>query len=54
MSTALSKQRRLQRIFRADGRSLIVTMDQSLYTNVFPAIADPAHVIAAMGGLMRS
>jgi DhnA family fructose-bisphosphate aldolase class Ia len=48
MSTALSKQRRLQRNFRADGRSLIVTMDQSLYTNVFPAIADPANVIAAM------
>jgi DhnA family fructose-bisphosphate aldolase class Ia len=48
MSKALSKKRRMQRIFRPDDRALIVTMDQSLYTNVFPAIADPARVIAAM------
>jgi DhnA family fructose-bisphosphate aldolase class Ia len=38
----------MRRIFSPDGRALIVTMDQSLYTNVFPAIADPPTVIAAM------
>lgn len=48
MSTGLFGKRRLRRILGEDGRSLIVTMDQSLYTNVFPAIADPASVIAAM------
>lgn len=48
MSTGLLWKRRLRRLLRANGRSLIVTLDQSLYTNVFPAIADPPGVIAAM------
>ncbi len=45
---AIFNKRRMHRIFRSDGRALIVTMDQSMYTNVFPAIADPARVIAEM------
>ncbi len=45
---SIFQKRRMHRIFRPDGRSLIVTMDQSMYTNVFPAIADPGPVIEAM------
>ena len=48
MSKMLFHKRGMQRIFRSDGRALIVTMDQSLYTSVFPALVDPDHVIATM------
>ncbi|MEJ2667530.1 MAG: hypothetical protein P8Z81_10605 [Deinococcales bacterium] len=39
------KKRRLQRIFREDGRALIVAMDHGSYMNVLPEAADPGKII---------
>jgi class I fructose-bisphosphate aldolase len=38
----------MYRIFRGDGRSLVVAMDHGSGLNVYPALADPARVLDAM------
>jgi class I fructose-bisphosphate aldolase len=40
--------RRMHRLFRDDGRSLVVAMDHGSGLNVYPALADPARVIDAV------
>ncbi len=40
-----SKSRRMQRIFRPNGRSLIVAMDHGSYMNVLPQAADPGKIL---------
>lgn len=39
------KARRLGRIFREDGRALIVAMDHGSYMNVLPQAADPGRIL---------
>jgi len=41
----IAKTRRMQHIFREDGRSLIVAMDHGTYMNVLPQAADPGKLI---------
>lgn len=38
----------MHRIFRPDGRSLVVAMDHGSGLNVYPALADPARVLEAV------
>ncbi len=40
--------RRMSRIFRSDGRSLVVALDHASGLNVYPALADPARVLDAV------
>lgn len=37
--------RRMYRIFRGNGRTLVIALDHGVGTNVYPAFADPARVI---------
>ena len=41
-------KRRMYRIFRDDGRSLVVAMDHGGGLNVYPALADPGRVLDAV------
>ncbi len=45
---ALFTLRRMYRIFRDDGRSLIVAMDHGSGLDVYPALVDPARVLDAV------
>lgn len=45
MQVSSTKVRRLQRVFREDGRALIVAMDHGSYMNVLPQAADPGRIL---------
>ncbi|MBX3142054.1 MAG: hypothetical protein KF875_14965 [Trueperaceae bacterium] len=45
MHVSSTKVRRLQRVFREDGRTLIVAMDHGSYMNVLPQAADPGRIL---------
>ncbi len=45
MQSKLAKRRRMQRIFRENGRSLIVAMDHGSFMNVLPHSADPGRIL---------
>lgn len=45
MHKKIIQKRRMQRIFRQDGRALIVAMDHGSYMNVLPQAADPGRII---------
>lgn len=48
MHSKIAQKRRMQRIFRSDGRALIVAMDHGSYMNVLPQAADPGRIIDAI------
>lgn len=48
MHVSSTKVRRLQRVFREDGRALIVAMDHGSYMNVLPQAADPGRILDAV------
>lgn len=45
MKHKIAKTRRMQKIFREDGRSLIIAMDHGTYMDVLPQAADPGKLI---------
>ncbi len=48
MATTHPKNRRMRRLFRSNGRSLIVAMDHGSYMNVLPQAADPGKILDAV------
>ena len=48
MSESIFTNRRMYRLFRENGRSVVVAMDHGLGSNVYPGLADPSHVIDAV------